>query len=159
MNLKATVLHNVGLRMFERYNAEGSDLYHAHDFQIVADNADKACDLAWLLCNVDDANHLNQIRPDLAHYGPQVAEYRSRRNRSLSVGDVVVLNEAGPNAELRYVGSYAVEPIGWRSLPISPPYDPDHDDEGLETSTAYNAAHRYLEAYGDGGTEVGWSDR
>lgn len=140
MNLSATVLHNVGLGMFSRYNAEGSNLYHAHEFQIVADNADKACELLWMLCNVDDANHLNQMRPDLAIYGQQVAEYRRRRNRSLSVGDVVILQELGEG--VRYIGSYAIEPIGWRSLPLTPIYDAGTNQS--DRSAAFEAQVHFL---------------
>lgn len=93
MNLAAIVLHNVSEDTFDRYDPETSKLYHAHTFQIVADNTDQAAELIWTLTNVDDANMLASVRADLSLYGPQVTEYRRRKNRSLSKGDVVLLRE------------------------------------------------------------------
>ena len=108
MDLKATVLHNVSDDNFFRYDPETSKLYHAHDFQVTADNPEKAASLIWDLTNVDDANHLQSMRPDLGHYGPQVTHYRARRNRSLSVGDAIVFHEGD-----RYAGTAVVLNIGF----------------------------------------------
>lgn len=108
MNLTASVLHNISIDTFFRHEPETSKLFHAHDFQITADNVETAASLVWDLANVDDANHLQSMRPDLGHYGPQVTHYRARRNRSLSVGDVIVFHEGD-----RYAGTAVVLNLGF----------------------------------------------
>lgn len=136
MNLAAIVLHNVSDDTFDRYDPETSRLYHAHTFQVVADNAGQAAELVDLLTNVDDANHLASLRADLSQYGPQVTEYRARKNRSLSVGDVVMFRELAEGVTLqdlsddlaglpdgrtqRPAGVRVVARIGWDALDGEP---------------------------------------
>lgn len=115
MNLTVKVLHAVGPGMFASYRPEGSDLFHAHDFDVVADNPEQAADLVWTLCNVDDANHLSSIRSDLSIYGAQVTAYRQRKNRSLSMGDVLVFFEGD-----HFVTAMAIEAMGHREYPLEP---------------------------------------
>jgi hypothetical protein len=120
MNLSALVLHNVSPDMFFRYDPETSQLYHAHEFQVVADNIDKAADLIWMLTNVGDSNELRSMRSDLGLYGAQVDEYRARGNRSLSVGDVLVFHEASAEqggltlGRGRFAGALWVDTLGFK---------------------------------------------
>lgn len=138
MNLSALVLHNVSRDTFFRYDDRTSKLYHAHEFQVVADNIETAADLVWTLTNVDDQNHLNTIRPDLSLYGQQVVAYRQRRNRSLSVGDVIVFRDL---EDERYVGAVAVASMGFEQLYVRPLYDQGKMPEPNQTlvSEAYLA--------------------
>jgi hypothetical protein len=112
VNLSVLVLHNVSPDMFFRYDPETSILFHAHEFQVVADNIEKAADVIWTLTNVDDGNHLRSMRSDLGLYAAQVDEYRERRNRSLSVGDVLVFTEL-PN---RAAGALWVDNLGFKQV-------------------------------------------
>lgn len=114
MNLSVLVLHNVSPDMFFRYDPETSRLFHAHEFQVVADNIEKAADLVWTLTNVGDSNELNSMRSDLGLYGLQVDEYRQRRNRSLSVGDVLVFHELAEPP--RYAGALSVDSVGFKEV-------------------------------------------
>jgi len=141
VNLSAVVLHNVSSDTFSRYNPETSRLHHAHTFQIVADNADQAADLIWTLTNVDDANDLASMRPDLSLYGPQVTAYRRRKNRSLSVGDVVIFHELNGIASFvttgaleRLAGVRVVASIGWESLEGEPGYTGGSNDADVSQS-------------------------
>lgn len=115
MNLSVLVLHNVSADMFFRYDPETSRLFHAHEFQIVADNIEKAADVVWTLTNVSDGNHLRSMRSDLGLYAPQVDEYRQRRNRSLSVSDVLVFTDLDGR---RPVGALAIESVGFRVVEV-----------------------------------------
>ena len=133
MNLSALVLHNVGPTMLTGYHAEGSDLFHAHEFQIVADNVEQAANLVWDLANVGDSNELHQMRPNLGLYGQQVNEYRARMNRSLSVGDVIVFHEIGSD-EPRFAGALAVAGVGFTTLHAMPPYKQGSNTTALSES-------------------------
>lgn len=141
MNLSALVLHNVGPTMFFGYHAEGSDLFHAHEFQIVADNVEQAAGLVWILANVGDSDELHQMRSDLGLYGAQVNEYRARMNRSLSVGDVIIFHEIGSGGEPRFAGALAVASVGFTTLHAMPPYK--QGSNSSEVSESYKA-HREL---------------
>lgn len=109
MKLHAYVFHNVGPKMFWEYDAEHQ--FHAHTFQVEADNIDAAADLIWDLTNVGNADELRINFPHLSKYAEQVAEYRRRENRSLSVGDAIVFLERE-----RYVGTLAVAAIGFTEV-------------------------------------------
>lgn len=111
MRLHAFVLHNVSVDTFFRYNPKTSCLHHAHTFQVEADDLDKAADLIWILTNVDDANHLRTGHPHLAAYADEVTLYRQRKNRSLSVGDVIVFYERE-----RPAGAMEVATVGFNLL-------------------------------------------
>lgn len=124
MRLKARVLHNVGPTMFFGYHPEVGDLFHAHDFDLVADNADTAADLIWTLCNVDDASHLTSLRPDLGEYGVQVTAYRARMNRSLSVSDVIVFYDENG----RWIATMAVESVGHKHYAQEPAFEDGSND-------------------------------
>jgi len=135
MNLTVKVLHAVGPGMFASYHSEGSELFHAHDFEIVADNPEQAADLVWTLCNVDGANHLTAIRADLGVYAPQVTAYRQRKNRSLSMGDVLVFFEGD-----RFVTTMAVESVGHHEYPLVPRHIAGTNEEPESQSyIAWNA--------------------
>lgn len=140
MKLKARVLHNVGPTMFFGYHPEAEDLYHAHDFEIMADNVDTAADLLWTLCNVDDASHLTSMRPDLGEYGVQVTHYRHRRNRSLSVSDVIVFYDESD----RWIATMAVESVGHRHYAQEPAFKEGSND--THQSVARTAWEQLLEA-------------
>lgn len=136
MNLSVLVLHNVGPTMFFGYKAEGSDLFHAHEFQVVADSAEEAANLVWNLTNIGDENELRLQFPHLAFYGPQVTAYRQRMNRSLSVGDVLVLHEIGAG-EPRFVATMAIAGLGHDLYPLVPPYAQGTNES--EVSESYKA--------------------
>lgn len=140
MNLSAVVLHNVSIDTFTGFRPGTSRLFHAHEFQIVADSADQACELLWTLCNVDDANHLASVRSDLSLYGRQVAEYRRRKNRSLSIGDAVVLHELGGDSK-RWVGMYAVAAVGWQQVGSYPYTDGTNQSDASEAYDALKWRH------------------
>jgi hypothetical protein len=122
MNLSALVLHNVGPTMFFGYDSEKSTLYHAHEFQVVADSGEEAVNLVWTLTNVGSENELRLTHPHLAFYGPQVSAYRGRMNRSLSVGDVLVVHEIGVG-EPRFVTTLALLPVGHELFFEIPKYE------------------------------------
>lgn len=113
MNFAVIALHNVGADMFQPYDPATAELHHAHTFQIIADGPEQAAQVAFEVGNVD---------PDGAHplYANQVREYRTRMNRSLSVGDVLVVEEADQIGMVRAV--LACEPTGWKALPNIPDY-------------------------------------
>ena len=140
MNLSVTVLHNVSADMFFRYDPETSKLFHAHTFQVVADNIDKAADLIWTLTNVDSANDLRSMRADLGLYAQQVDEYRARKNRSLSVGDVLVFRElAGDKSEGRFAGALWVDMLGFK-----PALEVAYDGGGSNQTTQSNAYEAHI---------------
>lgn len=133
MKLVAIVLHNVSADTFFRFNAETSQLHHAHTFYIAADNIDKAADLVWTLTNADDADHLTSMRPDLGRHREDVTAYRGRSNRSLSVGDVIVFYEGE-----RPAGSLAVAVVGWTPLDREPEWTGGPGNE-TPTSASFDA--------------------
>lgn len=135
MNLSVLVLHNVSPDMFLRYDPETSILFHAHEFQVVADNIEKAADVIWTLTNVDDGNHLRSMRSDLGLYAPQVDQYRLRRNRSLSVGDVLLFTELGDPP--RPAGALWVDNVGFKDV-AEVAYDGGGSNDTLE-SASYHA--------------------
>lgn len=114
MKLRAIVLHNVGPDMFWRYSPQTSRLFHAHTFQVEADSTAKAADLIWILTNVDSADDLRLRHSHLATYAEQMEHYRTRQNRSLSVGDVIVFMEGE-----RVAGAVKVATVGFTEI--------DHD--------------------------------
>lgn len=140
MRMKARVLHSVGEGMFLSYHPEGSNLFHAHDFDLVAENVEEAANLLWTLCNVDDANHLTSMRPDLEAYGSQVTAYRQRRNRSLSMGDVLVFYSENGS----WLATMALEAIGHSHYAQEPGYEAGSNDE--EFSRSYHAWQALLDA-------------
>ena len=105
MKLHAYVFHNVGPKMFWEYAPE--NMYHAHTFEVEADTIQGAANLIWNLTNVGNVDELRTMFPHLGEYGPQVSAYRSRENRSLSVGDAIVFLERE-----RHAGSLAVAALG-----------------------------------------------
>lgn len=111
MKLRAYVLHNVSTDIFFRFDPTTSKVGHAHTFEIEADDPLKAADLLWTLTNVTDSNDLRLSWPHLAQYASQVTTYRRRKNRSLSVGDVIVQYEG---IHLRSV--LAVATVGFEDL-------------------------------------------
>ena len=135
MNLSVLVLHNVSPDMFFRYDPEMSTLFHAHEFQIVADNIEKAADVVWTMTNVDDGNHLRSMRSDLGLYAAQVDEYRARRNRSLSVGDVLLFTELPDRA----AGALWVDSVGFKHVS-----EVAYDGGGTNQTPESNAYHAHL---------------
>lgn len=111
MKLHAFILHNVSPDMFLRYDAKTSCLHHAHTFQVEADDTSRAANLIWDLTNIDSGTMLRVNFPHLAQYADQVDSYRQRRNRSLSVGDVIVFYHGE-----RPAGAVAVKASGFEQL-------------------------------------------
>jgi hypothetical protein len=77
------------------------------------------CNHAWVLFNIGDDPDTYGQDPDA-----RALDYRRRRNRSLSIGDVVAVEE-------RY---YQAASVGWEPLPDAPRVDPDGHEP---TSTPY----------------------
>lgn len=142
MKLDAIVLHNVSPDMFFRYRPETSSLHHAHTLTVEADSPEQALDLIWTLTNVDPMD-LRLNLPHLAEYVEQMEHYRRRMNRSMCVGDVVVLIEGD-----RLAGSYACDVIGWSRLddPVIDLRLRDHFTNGDERSAAYPAHQEYMDS-------------
>ena len=141
MNYTVTVLHNVSTDMFFRYHPETSKLYHAHTFQVMADNTEGAANLIWTLANVDDADHLRQQWPHLSSYASQVMEYRARRNRSLSVSDVLVIYELRQE-DAHLAGILAVAGVGHDTLDRLPEYVDGNNETEYSASYAAHQAFR-----------------
>jgi len=102
----AYVLHNVGPKMFWSFDKD--NLHHAHTFQVEADSVDAAANLVWILTNVGSHDELRLHHPHLAGYAAQVTDYRTRENRSLSVGDAIVFLERE-----RLAGIVSVATVGF----------------------------------------------
>lgn len=56
-------------------------------------------------------------------------------NRSISVGDVLVVEDLSPATQGQILGVYACNPMGWGGLEYLPPYIPGANF--TETSTSY----------------------
>lgn len=86
--MKILVLHNVGHGMFWEYISDKAQLHHAHTFEIPAHYPPIVVThtASWIfeLCNVDP--DMLQVEEEVK----QVEHYRNRRNRSLSVSDVII---------------------------------------------------------------------
>lgn len=132
MNLAVTVLHNVVRGSFFGFDPEIADLRHGHTFQVIADNVNEAAKLTWMLANIDSADDLPA---HLSSYGPQVFKYRERMNRSLSVGDVLVMEDLDNHYET--VGVMACEMVGWKGLEYMPAFERGLNAE--PTSRSYEA--------------------
>lgn len=150
MTLQCIVLHNVSRDMFFGFRPETSRLFHAHTFTLLDDEAEQtaqesAANVIWHLTNVGDEVELAQMRPMMATvYGTQVAAYRRRRNRSLSVGDVLIFRHVGtvPGiGENSVAGVAAVEAIGHEWLEFEPTYTDGSND--TEVSEAYKASEAF----------------
>lgn len=138
MKLHAFVMHNVSRDMFFRYEDASSALHHAHTFVVEADDLENAANLIWILTNVDSADHLRLDYPHLAQYADAVTHYRSRKNRSLSVGDVIVFLERE-----RYAGARALAMIGHEVVAFDPSTIRTVTNERPE-SDAYLAHQRFF---------------
>lgn len=57
---------------------------------IEAESVQDCLNKAWLIFNADDGS---QLPPELQQYAPWTDEYRTNRNRSLSIGDVVQVGD------------------------------------------------------------------
>lgn len=147
--LCATVLHNVSADSFLRYNAKTSRLYHANTFLVRADDVERAGNIVWAVTNVDDAEHLSLMHPELSHHRDDVQRYRERGNRSLSVGDVIVFHEGE-----RIAGVLVVEQVGFRRLSGVPRFYTA--GRTVTHSAAHTASVERAERYRDGvtGTEA-----
>jgi hypothetical protein len=132
-------MHNVSFDMFFRYDPETSALHHAHTFKVEADLDTKACDLIWILTNVDSANDLRLNYPHFSQYADQVTHYRQRKNRSLSVGDVIVLYERE-----RFVGAFAVATVGFD--PVAEPVNMEVATNDRDESDSYVAYRKFADA-------------
>ena len=125
-----TVLHNISEDMFWRYRPETSALYHAHDFTVEAKDVENAADIVWFLANTDS------VEPGSTY--ADVTAYRKRRNRSLSVSDVLVIHtDAGELAGVLVVAS-----VGFEALEFMPAYTQGDNDS--EFSEAYQASQRFV---------------
>jgi hypothetical protein len=132
MKLDAIVLHNVCEDMFWRFDPRTSQLHHAHTFRDVeADNIDKAADLIWNLTNIGDANELRVNFPHLSKYADEVTNYRRRKNRSLSVGDVLVFVEGERPAGVLAVASMGFKHFGTKDVRVDLTDVANQADESL----------------------------
>jgi hypothetical protein len=152
VKLHAFVLHNISEDMFWGFKPESSRLFHAHTFTIDATTPERAAEIVWILTNVDSADDLPNSTfgwvhsTDLTQYADQVIAYRRRRNRSLSVGDVVLFYHGE-----EFLVAKACEGLGWKDYSLEE-YQAAVDGEGLEasnrqdTSQAYRAMQEFLAA-------------
>lgn len=142
MKLHAFVLHNVSFDMFFDFKPSTSRLFHAHTFVIDADDTDQAADLIWILTNVDSPDHLRAEHPDLARYADDVAHYRQRRNRSLSMGDVIVFFHGE-----KPFGAKAVEGVGFKDYNLEDltSVDGSLGNNRNDTSQAYDAMQDFMQ--------------
>ena len=131
MRLAVTVLHNVARGSFAGYDPATADLRHGHTFQVTADSVDEAGKLLWTLGNVDGPDDLPE---HLSSYGNQVWAYRQRMNRSVSVGDVVMVYS---HDDSRMIAVLVCEPVGWRKIAWVPEYEHGSNDD--VTSKSYDA--------------------
>lgn len=123
-NFRVVVAHNVSADSFVRWSSGMSELFYAHTFTVTADTPELACDLVWLLTNVDDHEHLRQAHPHLAEYCDTVKEYRVAGNRSLSMGDVLVITGlVGPSQIQVNHGAWTPAIVGWKQLTRIPEID------------------------------------
>ena len=124
MKVSVIVLHNVNLTgMLLGYNARTAQLHLADKFDVHADSLQHAADVAWVICNVDSPNDLPTY---LREHVETVKKYRERRNRSLSVGDVLILEGQGERIGL------AVEIAGHKKV--------DVDDAWITVGTVNGAS-------------------
>lgn len=144
MKLHAYVMHNVGPQMFWSYSEE--HLHHAHTFTVEADTIESAANLIWILTNVDSADSLRLEYPHFSQYAPQVAAYRSRENRSLSVGDAIVFLERE-----RPAGALAVASLGFDEV--------EFDLERLTNVSNGNSASDARKAHDQFSLNPSWSPR
>lgn len=137
MKLAAVLLHNVSGDTFWGYKPKTSRLFHAHTFEIDADNPERAAEVVWVLTNVETSDVLRLHYPHLSQYAAQMERYRERKNRSTSVGDVIVFYEGE-----RPAGAFACATVGWQQLPFAPEFEcdyiPDKKNES-EVSASYDA--------------------
>lgn len=131
MNLAVTVLHNCERGSFFGFHPNTADLRHGHTFEVVADSVNEAAKLVWTLGNVDGPDDLPV---HLSLYGRQVREYRDRMNRSLSVGDVLLMEDLDTE-DRQVLGVMACEQVGWRGLEYVPSFERGSNDE--PTSKSY----------------------
>lgn len=125
MRLTAVLLHNVSVDTFWGYKPKTSSLFHSHTFEVNADTPELAADIVWILTNADSSDWLRLHYPHLSQYAGQMERYRERKNRSTSVGDVIVFYEGE-----RPAGAWSCEPMGWKRVSADEPqfaceYTPD----------------------------------
>lgn len=141
--IRARVLHNYSADTFVRFHPDTSKLHHAHDFDITVEGhpdlerakvTEAALRIVWEIANVDAAEG----------YNDQIAAYRKRKNRSLSVGDVVLLYKMRPvehNGMVTnfpiLIGAHACEWVGWNALEFMPAFEDGYNE--TEVSASYEA--------------------
>lgn len=88
----------------------------------------------FILGNVDEPEML----PDrLSHLAQEVRQYRRMGNRSLSVGDIVILT---PVDSSEHASSWMCAPIGWKRMDHIPEVVPTSFDD---SSSAARRAHTH----------------
>lgn len=137
MKYKATVLHQVGPGMFFGIN-EGSEFFHAHDFDIEADGHMQAAELVFEITNLGPEEV--SARKALL-YGDQMRSYRQRMNRSTSVSDLLILRDASDGSLLAVL---ACATSGWQPLTAMPDYE--HGVNSTVESQSYQAHQKLMEA-------------
>lgn len=138
MKYKAVVLHQVGPGMFFGVS-EGSEFFHAHDFDIEADGHMQAAELIFEITNLEPED-VSAAKALL--YGDQMREYRKRMNRSVSVGDVLVLREA--DGEQGVVAVLACASLGWEPMNVMPAFN--YGANVTPESCSYRAHQELMEA-------------
>lgn len=126
----AHILHNTNVEDPRRWLQgfeEGDDLIEVYHLPLAVTDEQEALRTVWALFNADDRSHLAEIAPAVdAMYGEHLDEYRRNMNRSLSVGDVVILGEileGGAEAE----SAWACRSDGWTELIQIPTYTPEDE--------------------------------
>lgn len=137
MTVRVLVLHNVSPDSYKRYDARTSRLHHAHTFTLESDLAAHALakrfyvlDYIWMLTNIDATRIM-------ATYADQAMDYRERRNRSLSIGDALVLLD-----EETILSAYGANSLGFEEIDV-PKFDRSDIDNRREHSLAYDASIAY----------------
>ena len=97
---------------------------------------ERVLDDAFRICNVDDPSMLG---PELRDYADEVRDYRKLGNRSLSVGDVVILTGSDATSAWRCLS------LGWEHLEEVPDV---HLTEDEAVNSAARVAHEYLAVEG-----------
>lgn len=99
--MRVDILLNTNTRdSFMRGYQPGDPMVRGGHFEVEAWGPIDACNKVWRLANVGDD-------PDFGTPDPQAVEYRENRQRSLSIGDIVVVGEQ----------AYSVEPTCFEPLP------------------------------------------
>lgn len=109
--------------------------YEALQFDTEDGTPEDVLEIVWTVCNVDTAE---QLPGWLANYAAHVRKYRHLGNRSLSVGDVVVLTPLVGGGQ-----AWICAPVGWERINMPEIVPTPKDAFG---KSAAREAHDHLNA-------------